>query len=372
MFFGPLHTLTATRKFCVTTTTTNQTKPKKHKRSRTSFSGSKRGNTKASRKAAKAAAEPKTPSPSANTSKKRPRSNSPAKPSPSSAKKRTAPPPIPMAFLLAAADVIIRRAGKDLWWRVTPDSCGKDDTCVGSRQKWEDVLPAFIEADLLRSKSVGGGGKHELQQHNEEKWKEDMQQHLKEHCSLKLHLSTCRPRGKTRRRALCVCAHRLLRKKKEDNHPKFSGPEGQKVHEKRNPDEVLFSGRSAVSAAMLGERLSAHRKEVQSAHCEARVKSLRAISVVPRVNRWFSALQVWRDQLYKSLTDGISNPIGRKEVRGRKACTDMIEEKEPGCLSASCIGIATCRHAAVAICCRSSCVRVGSPHPHQSAREPRH
>ena len=56
-----------------------------------------------------------------------------AKPSPSSAKKRTAPPPIPMAFLLAAD--VIRRAGKDLWWRVTPDSCGKDDICVGSRQK---------------------------------------------------------------------------------------------------------------------------------------------------------------------------------------------------------------------------------------------
>ena len=73
--------------------------------------------------------------------------------------------------------------------------------------------------------------------------------------------------------ALCVCAHRL-RKKKEDNHPKFSGPEGQKVHEKRNPDEVLFSGRSTVLATKLGERLSAHRKEVQSAHCEARVKSL--------------------------------------------------------------------------------------------------
>ena len=72
---------------------------------------------------------------------------------------------------------------------------------------------------------------------------------------------------------MCVCAHRL-RKKKEDNHPKFSGPEGQKVHEKRNPDEVLFSGRSTVLATKLGERLSAHRKEVQSAHCEARVKSL--------------------------------------------------------------------------------------------------
>ena len=131
--------------------------------------------------------------------------------------------------------------------------------------------PAFIEADLLRSKSVGGG-KHDELQCNEEKWK-DMQQHLKEHCSLKLHLSTCRPKGKTRRRALCVCAHRL-HKKKEDNHPKFSGPEGQKVHEKRNPDEVLFSGRSTVLAAKLGERLSAHRKEVQSAYCEARAKSL--------------------------------------------------------------------------------------------------
>ena len=132
--------------------------------------------------------------------------------------------------------------------------------------------PAFIDADLLRSKSVGGG-KYELQ-YNEEKWK-DMQQHLKEHCSLKLHLSTHRPRGKTRRRALYVCAHRLRKKNyKEDNHPKFSGPEGQKVHEKRNPDEVLFSGRSTVLATKLGERLSAHRKEVQSAHCEARVKSL--------------------------------------------------------------------------------------------------
>ena len=63
--------------------------------------------------------------------------------------------------------------------------------------------------------------------------------------------------------ALCLCSHRL-HKKKEDNHPKFSGPEGQKVHEKRNPDEVLFSGRSTVLAAKLGERLSAHRKEVHS------------------------------------------------------------------------------------------------------------
>ena len=63
-------------------------------------------------------------------------------------------------------------------------------------------------------------------------------------------------------------------KKKEDNHPRFSGPEGQKVHEKRNPDEVLFSGRSTVLATKLGERLSAHRKEAQSAHCEARAKSL--------------------------------------------------------------------------------------------------
>ena len=46
------------------------------------------------------------------------------------------------------------------------------------------------------------------------------------------------------------------------------------MHEKRNPDEVLFSGRSTVLATKLGERLSAHRKEAQSAHCEARVKSL--------------------------------------------------------------------------------------------------
>ena len=46
------------------------------------------------------------------------------------------------------------------------------------------------------------------------------------------------------------------------------------MHEKRNPDEVLFSGRSTVLATKLGERLSAHRKEVQSAHCEARAKSL--------------------------------------------------------------------------------------------------
>ena len=53
-----------------------------------------------------------------------------------------------------------------------------------------------------------------------------------------------------------------------------------------------------------------------------------------------SQLYKWRDQLYKSLADGISNPIGRKEVRGRKAHTDMIEEKEPGCLRE------LCRHAA--------------------------
>ena len=37
------------------------------------------------------------------------------------------------------------------------------------------------------------------------------------------------------------------------------------MHEKRNPDEVLFSGRSTVFlATKLGERLSAHRKEAQS------------------------------------------------------------------------------------------------------------
>ena len=87
--------------------------------------------------------------------------------------------------------------------------------------------------------------------------------------------------------ALYVCAHRL-RKKKEDNHPKFSGPEGQKVHEKRNPDEVLFSGRSTVFATKLGERLSAHRKEAQSAHCEARVKSL--VDEGPR--NWVGCQQV--------------------------------------------------------------------------------
>ena len=357
-----------------------------------------------------------------------------------------------MAFLLAAD--VIRRAGKDLWWRVTPDSCGKDDICVGSRQKWEDVLPAFIEADLLRSKSVGGG-KYELQ-YNEEKWK-DMQQHLKEHCSLKLHLSTCRPRGKTRRRALYVF---LLTGGQPPEILWTGGTEGAR---EKNPDEVLFSGRSTVLATKLGERLSAHRKEAQSAHCEARVKSLvdeakklgwmpasllsmlkgtgdtsateaaaaspmkglggADASVVcatssdideqvkvalgldfvvrmanddmlrpPRPNAtvteptpirkekqanermrfsavaladWWghgdptrthedrqqiataacrqvacdhghakstggSQLYKWRDQLYKSLTDGISNPIGRKEVRGRKAHTDMIEEKEPG------------------------------------------
>ena len=246
------------------------------------------------------------------------------------------------------------------------------------------------------------------------------------------------------------------------------------MHEKRNPDEVLFSGRSTVLAAKLGERLSAHRKEAQSAHCEARAKSLvdeakklgwmpasllsmlkgtgdasateaaaaspndeglggADTSVVcatssdideqvkvalgldfvvrmanddmlrpPRPNAtvteptpirkekqanermrfsavaladWWghgdptrthedrqqiataacrqvacdhghakstggSQLYKWRDQLCKSLTDGISNPIGRKEVRGRKAHTDMIEEKEPGCLRE------LCRHAA--------------------------
>ena len=91
--------------------------------------------------------------------------------------------------------------------RATPDSCGKDDTCVvGSRQKWEeDVLPAFIEADLLRSKSVGGG-KHELQ-HNEEKWK-DMQQRLKEHCGLKLHLlvDVSAEREDKTQGSLCLCS----------------------------------------------------------------------------------------------------------------------------------------------------------------------
>ena len=151
-----------------------------------------------------------------------------------------------------------------MWWRVTPDAFGEDDVCVGSVQKWEDVLPAFIEADLLQTKSVGGG-KYELH-HNEAKWR-DMQQHLEEHMKLKLHLSMYRPRGKKRRRALYVCVHKL-HKKKEDNHPRFSGPEGQKLYEKQNPDEVLFFGRSTILATKLGERLAAHRKEVHSAYCE--------------------------------------------------------------------------------------------------------
>ena len=145
MFFGPPHTLSPQPASFVTMTTTNQTTPKKYRRSRTSFSGSKRGNTKASRKAAKAAAEPKTPSPSANTSKKRPRSSSPP-PSRRHRRRRRRGRPLllsPWPFSLQQMSVI-RRAGKDLWWRATPDSCGKDDICVGSRQKWvEDVLPAF-------------------------------------------------------------------------------------------------------------------------------------------------------------------------------------------------------------------------------------
>ena len=208
-----------------------------------------------------------------------------------------------------------------------------------------------------------------------------MQQHLKEHCSLKLHLSTCRPRGKTRRRALCVCAHRL-RKKKEDNHPKFSGPEGQKVHEKRNPDEVLFSGRSTVFATKLGERLSAHRKEVQSAHCEARVKSLvdeakklgwmpasllsmlkgtgdtsatEAAAASPNDEGLGGAdtsvvcatssdideqvkVALGLDFVVRMANDDMLRPPrpNATVTEPRKACTDMIEEEEPGCLRELC------------------------------------
>ena len=157
MFFGPPHTLSPQPANFVTMTTTNQTTPKKNKRSRTSCSQGAREATprhpgrrqrrQLSRKHHRRAQTRRR----SGHGQIRPRQTvtvvGEEEDGPSSY--------IPMAFLLAAD--VIRRADKDLWWRVTPDSCGKGDICVGSRQKWEDVLPAFIEADLLRSKSVGGG-----------------------------------------------------------------------------------------------------------------------------------------------------------------------------------------------------------------------
>ena len=69
-----------------------------------------------------------------------------------------------------------------------------------------------------------------------------------------------------------------------------------------------------------------------------RVGKLRAITVVPSQPVVLSFTS-GETSSTKALLMASSIPIGRKEVRGRKAHTDMIEEKEPGCLRE------LCRHA---------------------------
>ena len=130
----------------------NKTKAKKHIFSAPSYSTTSKGRTKASRRVTKASVEPKMPSPPLKPSQKRPRSKSPASTPSSSAKKRRTADPVDKSHQLAS--FILKACPVENWWRVTPDSAKKNDVCVDSRQTWANVLPVFVEANLLRTESI--------------------------------------------------------------------------------------------------------------------------------------------------------------------------------------------------------------------------
>ena len=175
----------------------NKTEVKRRKTKKKSYSSSKKGGTKAQRKetyTSEASAEPKTPSQSSKPSQKRSRSKSPA-PTPSSSAKRrrrqTIVAPVDHSFELAS--LVIRACPVDHWWRVSPNYAEKDDVCVGSQQTWADVLPVFIEADLLRTKSIDGI-KYELN-YNSARW-DMMKEELDEKHGIVMHRSAYRQKTK--------------------------------------------------------------------------------------------------------------------------------------------------------------------------------
>ena len=246
---------------------------KKRKVKSKSYSSSKGKKTKAERKASKSLAAPATPkyqTPSTDNSKKRRRPTSPMKKPLSSAKKRTAPAEIPMAFYLAAS--IIRKCDQHLWWRVTPDAHDFDDICVGSRQTWENVLPVFCYAGLLRTKA--DSGKYRLIP-NEAKWKE-MQQYLEMEHNVVMHKSDYKPGGKRvgRSSSLYICTQVKKTAKDAKNTPRFTGPGAQKAHQSQHPLEPLFAKRGSNRATKLSKCLADHRKGVQAAQCQQTYEDL--------------------------------------------------------------------------------------------------
>ena len=256
----------------------NTPQAKKRKVKSKSYSSGKGKKTKAERKASKSSAAPATPksqTPSTDNSKKRRRPSSPVKKPPSSAKKRTAPEEIPRAFNLAAS--VIRKCVPHLWWRVTPNSDGGDDICVGSGQGWENVLPVLFHAGLLRTKAIDGA-KYRLIP-NEAKWKE-MQQYLEMEHNVVMHKSYYKPGGKRVGRSsslyICTQVKKKVKKTAKDtkNVPRFTGPGAQKAYQSLHPFQPLFAKRGSNRATKLSDSLAEHRKDVQAAQCEKTYEDL--------------------------------------------------------------------------------------------------
>ena len=155
----------------------------------------------------------------------------------------------------------------DHWWRVTPDAAQKDDVCVGSLQTWANVLPVFIEADLLRAKSIDGMN-YDLN-YNSFRW-EMIKEELDEKHGIVMHLSPYRPKKKKTSYYFCIQKKKNITKEdnmmgKLSNQPQYSGPAAQKTWESKNPRSEHISERvGRRSSGQLGRKLKEYRKQVQS------------------------------------------------------------------------------------------------------------
>ena len=155
----------------------------------------------------------------------------------------------------------------DRWWRVSPNYAEKDDVCVGSQQTWADVLPVFIEADLLRTKSIDGI-KYELN-YNSARW-DMMKEELDEKHGIVMHRSAYRQKTKNKSYYFCIQNKKAMARKdammgKLPNQPQYSGPAGQKAWEKQNHQSEHISKRIVGrSSGQIRRRLKGRRKELQS------------------------------------------------------------------------------------------------------------
>jgi len=130
----------------------NTTPAKKHIFPAPSYSTTSKGRPKVSRRVTKAAVEPKMPSTPLKSSQKRPRSNRPRRCR--HRQRRNEQLLIRSTNRISLRPFILKACPVDNWWRVTPDSAKKNDVCVDSRLTWANVLPVFVEANLLRTKSI--------------------------------------------------------------------------------------------------------------------------------------------------------------------------------------------------------------------------